>query len=264
MLTKRRYKVRAIVQPIPTTPTPTTPVNSTAPTPTVATTSTKTPVVRSTTEFIPVTACKLGMGKFAEVPYPTTRHQNEGHPSIQSSIPLPLEDIPNAPVRQGTPWSSTGSASENLFDTRKDWPIPPTPAPTSAPSVKTQVAVISCAIVMPKQVAEKCLWGLHCPICKDEEEHEEDWDGNRQNEQTRMCPQNTKHPQPQNMQHPQSQNIQHPQSFDVPDRYSEQIRLRREWEEKIECLNEKYNLYYYSSLESVSDFKPEYKYETLI
>ena len=126
------------------------------------------------------------MGKFAEVPYPTARPQKEGHPSIQSSNPPPLEDISNAPVRQSTPWPSTGSLSENLFDTRKDWPFPPTPTPTPAPTVKTeapsQVAVILHAMVMPKQVAEKCSWGLHCPICQNEEEHKEDWGGNRQKE----------------------------------------------------------------------------------
>ena len=86
-------------------------------------------------------------------------------------------------------------------------------------------------MVMPKQVTEKCSWGLHCPNCKNEEEHEEDWDHDRQKEQPRKCQQNTQHPQP----------------FDVPDRYSEEIRLRREWEENIEHLNEKYNLDYYSS-----------------
>ena len=100
--------------------------------------------------------------------------------------------------------------------------------------------------------------GTTLPICKNEEEHEKDWDGNRQIEQPRMCPQNTQHPQPQN--------AQHPQSFDVPARYSEQIRLRRECEERIECLNEKYNLDYYSSLESDfnSELELEHKYETLI
>ena len=41
---------------------------------------------------------------------------------------------------------------------------------------------------------EDCSWGSHCPICKNEEEHEEDWDGNMQKEQPRMCPQNTQHP----------------------------------------------------------------------
>ena len=71
---------------------------------------------------------------------------------------------------------------------------------------------------------------------------EEDWDGNSLKEQP-------KSQYPQNTQQLQSQNTQHLQSFDVPNRYSEQIRLRRQWEEKMECLSEKYNLEYYSSLE---------------
>ena len=60
------------------------------------------------------------------------------------------------------------------------------------------------------------------------------------------------------------QNMQHPQFYDVLARYSMQIRLRKEWDEKMECLNEKYNLDYYSSSESNSDFEPEHEYETLI
>ena len=94
------------------------------------------------------------------------------------------------PIRQGTPWSNTWSASENLLETRKDWPIPPTPVPTPAPTIKTetppQVALIPHVVVRPKQAAEGCSWGLHCPICKNEEEHKEDWDGNNQREQPRM------------------------------------------------------------------------------
>ena len=148
---------------------------------------------------------KLATGKFAEVPYPTARPQNEGHHSIQITDPLPLEDIPNATVRQSTPWPSTGSASENLFDTRKDWTIPLTLVPTPTCTVKTkaplQVAAIPCAMVMPKQVAEKCSCGLHC---KNEDEYEEDWDSNRAKEQPRMHPQNTQQHQPQNIQQPQS------------------------------------------------------------
>ena len=116
--------------------------------------------------------------------------------------------------------------------------------------VPPQVAVIPHAIVMPKQVAVKCTWGLHCPICiKEEEEGQEDWNGDRQRDQSKN-------------HHPQ--NTQQLQTFDVPDRYSEQIRLRKEWDEKMECLNEKYGLDYYSSLESHSDFKLEHKYETPI
>ena len=76
--------------------------------------------------------------------------------------------------------------------------------------------------------------------------------------------------QSQNTQCPKPQNNWHSQSFDVPDRYAEQIRLRREWEERTECLNKKYNLDYYSSSESDSNSDPEpdhryeHKYETHI
>ena len=99
--------------------------------------------------------------------------------------------------------------------------------PTTAPTVKTeepsQVAAVPHAMVIPKQAREKYSWGPHCPICKNEEEHKEDWVSDMQN-QPRMCPKNTQHPQPQNSQ----------QSFDVPDRHAEQIKLRKEWEEIIE------------------------------
>ena len=70
LLTKRRYKVRVIAQPIPATPTPTAPVNSTAPTPTVATVSTQMPMIKSTAMSIPVTVYNLVKGKLSEIPYP--------------------------------------------------------------------------------------------------------------------------------------------------------------------------------------------------
>ena len=203
---------------------------------------------------------KLAMGQFVEVPHPVTR-------SINDNLP-PLEDIPSAPVRQGTPWLKASSASENLFETRKDWSIPPTPVPTPTPTIKIEeqpkTAAIPYTMTMPKQATEKCSWAPHCPICNNKEEHrEEDWDDNLQN-QPRMChpnlqPQTAQNPQPQNLQCPQPQTLQYPQlqssqhaekqnvqqpqsqsqpqsfqcpkphnnqkSFDVPDRYSEQIRL---------------------------------------
>ena len=191
----------------PKTTTPTAPVNSAAPTPTVATTSTPASVTRSrsTANSILVMVYKLATRQFAEVPCQTTRPKNKG------PNPQPLEDILSAPVRQNTPWPNAGSASENLFETRKDWPIPPTTVATPTPTIKTeeppQVAAIPCNMLMPKQAAEKFSWGLHCPICKNEEEHKEDWDGNMQN-QPRMPSQNIQHPQPQNSQ----------QSFDIPNR----------------------------------------------
>ena len=127
---KRRYKVRVLAQTIPTTPIPTAAVKliPTVPIHTVATTSTQTPMVKSTAVSIPVMVFNLATRKFAEVPYPTGRPQNEGNPSIHKSNPPPLEDIPSAPVRQDTSWPSTEPASENLFKIRKDWQIPPTPA----------------------------------------------------------------------------------------------------------------------------------------
>ena len=106
------------------------------------------------------------------------------------------------------------------------------------------------SVVRPKQAEEKCTWGPHCPICKkEEEEGMEDWNGNRQRDHPRN-------------HHPQ--NAQHLQTFDVPNRYAEQIRLRKEWDEKMEHLNEKYGLDCYSSSESDSDFEPEHKHETII
>ena len=96
--------------------------------------------------------------------------------------------------------------------------------------------------------------GPHCSICKKEEDAE-DWNGDRQETE---CQQRNYYPQ----------NLQHLQSYDIPDRYSQQINLQKEWNEKMEHLNEKYNLDYYSSSKSDSDFEfdfePEYKYETLI
>ena len=100
MIAKRRYKMRVLTQPTPSIPT------STVPAPMLVTVSTQTPMVRSTAESIMVTMHKLAMVQFAEVPHPTSR-------SIKDNPP-PLEDIPNAPVRQGTPWPNAGLASENL------------------------------------------------------------------------------------------------------------------------------------------------------
>ena len=144
----------------------------------VATVSIQTPMMRSTAESILVMVYKLATGQFIEAPHPTTRSLDDNPPQ--------LKDILSAPVRQGRPWPSAGSASENLFETRKDWPIPLTPVPTPVPTIKTEeqpkIAAIPLAMVMPKQATEKCLWGPHCPICKNEEEHgEEDWDVDWQN-----------------------------------------------------------------------------------
>ena len=53
------------------------------------------------------------------------------------------------------------------------------------------------------------------------------------------------------------------QSCDVLDRYAEEIHLRREWKEKMEKLNKKYGLDYFSDseLDSESDEGENYRYE---
>ena len=68
---------------------------------------------------------------------------------------------------------------------------------------------------------EKCTRGPHCPICT-EEEDTEDWNDDRQENQQR-----THYPQ----------NTQQPQAYDIPDRFSQQIKLDKEWNEKFEHLN---------------------------
>ena len=122
--------MRVLAKPAPTNTTPTTPVNSTAPTSTVATTSSHMPVTRSTATSILAKVYKLGTEQFAEVPCPNTRPQNEG-----SNPPL-LKDIPSAHLDR-LPLGPTQSASENLFENRKDWPIPPAPIPTPFSTIKT-------------------------------------------------------------------------------------------------------------------------------
>ena len=100
---------------------------------------------------------------------------------------------------------------------------------------------------------------------------EEDWNGEHQ----KQLQQNVPSTQPQQLQmqglqFPQTQNYQEPQNFqctwlqtfDVPDRYSNQLKLHREWEEKIERLNDKYGLDCFSDseLDSESDEGEEYRY----
>ena len=60
------------------------------------------------------------------------------------------------------------------------------------------------------------------------------------------------------------QSPRHPPAYDIPHRFSQQNKLEKEWNERMEHLNKKYNIDYYSSSESDSDFEPEHKYETLI
>ena len=58
----------------------------------------------------------------------------ENPPQGGSSADNNPPQLENIPARVGNPWPKTGSTSENLFKSRKDWPIPPTP--TSTPQHK--------------------------------------------------------------------------------------------------------------------------------
>ena len=192
---KRGYKVKVLNQPMTTT---------TAPMP--VTTSTQIQTTGFTATIIPVTVHKPAAGQFPEASCPTVRS------SVQS--PPPLEAIPKGPIRQGTPWSNAGSTSENLFETRKDWPIPPTQSLT------------------PRQAAKNCTCRPHLSTCEEDREHEEDWDGNLQNP-SGMLPQNGHQPQPQSYQHAQPQHPSHqmfnrilsahsPKTFSTPATTAEQ------------------------------------------
>ena len=133
------------------------------------------------------------------------------------------------------------------------------------------------AIVALKQIKEKCGWGPNCPICKKYRKGL-GWSFTRskcsvpqQNilyTQTQGTQQPSQKkfqcPQPQNLQQPQNFQCSQSQSFDIPNLYTEQICQRKEWEEKMERLHDKYGLDYYSSSESELDWEEEPKYETLI
>ena len=74
----------------------------------------------------------------------------------------------------------------------------------------------------------------------------------------------------QDYQVPQNHQPNQTQSFNVPDRYAEQMHVRREWEEKMERLNEKYGLDYFSDseldseLDELENYQYEHTYKTLI
>ena len=66
-----------------------------------------------------------------------------------------------------------------------------------------QELVTLSATAVPK--AEKCGWGLNCPICKN---IEEDWDGDHQKQIQQGIPST----QAQNAQQPQERNLQQPKN----------------------------------------------------
>ena len=134
------------------------------------------------------------------------------------------------------------------------------PTPTFVKTEKAEdriplkLAVIPHAMPLQNKAEEECRWGQHCPICPKSNPNpkvgsSENWNNKRQNQFQRNY-------------YPQSP--QYSPSYDIPDRFFQQYKLEKEWNERMEHLNDKYNLDYYSSSESKSEFEPEHKYETLI
>ena len=182
----------------------------------------------------------------------------------------PLED---APVYKSTSWPGAGKMSENLFEERKDWLLPPnylnngnkdtTSVTSQKPPIKEEPKTGEQLNISP--TAEKCGWRPNFPFCKNQEE---DWDGNHQNQLQQKTPPQLEIQRPQ-ARCPQTLNNQRPQNAQKPkqetqiDQYLSQTKFHNQWEVEMEILNAKYNLdcFSESELDFKSDKGEQYKYE---
>ena len=164
-------------------------------------------------------------------------------------------------TREDTQWPNIMPAYTNLFVTRASWPIPP--SKTSMPifikmekaedRTSPKIAGIPHAMVSkPPQNKEEeiCRWGLHYPICakstpNPKAERSEDWNSERQDQLERNC-------------YPQSP--QYSPSYDIPDKFSQHYKTEEDRKERLEFLNDKYNLDYYSNSDSDSESESKHKY----
>ena len=115
----------------------------------------------------------------------------EAPPNPKNSTPLP-----SVPVREDTPWPSTGKMLENLFEDRY-WLLPKnylatenksenaTGATSPRPPLKEKPNTDEQSVVSPK--VEKCRWGPDCPFCKSWDK--EDWDSKHQDQKISSQPQ---------------------------------------------------------------------------
>ena len=98
-------------------------------------------------------------------------------PQVQEGIdnrPPPLED---APVCKSTAWPDAGKISENLFEERKDWLLPPnylnndnkdmTGITSPKPPIKEEPKIEEQSFTSLR--TDKCGWGPNCPLCKNQE-----------------------------------------------------------------------------------------------
>ena len=155
-----------------------------------------------------------------------------------------MEQQPEAAVtatapqkREDTPWPNTMPASTNLFDARASWPIPQMEAPTAIKMEKAEEMVQPSVAANPYAMVNKppqgkagemCGWGLHCPICAKSIPNPkvESSDDKQNNLQRNYYPQG-----------PQCS-----PSYDILDSFAQQLKLEKEWNERMEHLNDKYNV----------------------
>ena len=184
--------------------------------------------------------------------------------------------------------------SGNLFELRKDWPIPPANNILTATNPKLPIKIEPQEPDQPPPMQQhhqnqaNAEGDQTVPFARmqkkigmvSDQKQLQETNTNTQTQDTQQKnsfqTQNMKQIQAQYPQHTQDyqvpQNLQHTctQSFGALDRYAEQIHLRREWKEKMERLNEKYGLDYFSDSELDSEldegenYRYVHKYKTFI
>ena len=95
-------------------------------------------------------------------------------PPTSENNPPPLED---APIHASTPWPGAGKMSDNLFEIRKDWPVPPSTNTSTNVTTKPKLPTIKVEPQDPNQSnpsstvtkLERCGWGPNFQICKMQE-----------------------------------------------------------------------------------------------
>ena len=178
-------------------------------------------------------------------------------PPLLQASPKPNSNTASAPVREDTPWPSTGKMLGNLFEER-NWLLPKdflvienkkedATIGTAKPPLKEEPKMEEQAT---NEKEEKCGWGPHYPFCKSQKKEGED------QQQQKLLPK------------PQAKR---PNTLSL-------TKMRQQWEAEMERLNSKYNLDCFSDSELVSEsdkgthsgsdkgkqYQYEHGYETLI
>ena len=226
----------------------------------------------------------MAQNKIQEIPNHTRKFQEEENQFTPNCGNPPMIQQPNATAaatstapltRDDIPWPTTMSASTNLFVPRASWPILPNVNEVLTPAfVKTEKleekaqpkqAAIPHALILnksqnSKSAEEECRWGTQCPFCVQSnpnikaEDSKDDWDGERQR--------NRKEDQLEGNYYPSSP--KYFSLYDFPDRLLQDghYKMEKDRNERLEFLNNKYNLDYYS--DSNSDSDSEHKYKALV